>query len=60
LNPEGRMLIAFGTSGDIAYLKHLIRKHGFRRKQLLKNCRAGWTYFTYRLTPLNKNRKSNI
>ena len=51
LNPKGRMLIAFGTSGDIAYLKYLIRKHGFRRKQLLKNDRAGWTYFSYKITP---------
>jgi len=50
LNARGRILIHFGTSGDIAYLKYLIRKHGFRRKQLLKNSRAGWIYFTYKLT----------
>jgi release factor glutamine methyltransferase len=50
LKDNGRMLIAFGTSGDLAYLKQLIRKNGFRRKQILKNSRVGWTYFTYRLT----------
>lgn len=50
LNNEGRILIAFGTSGDIVYFKHLIRKYGFKRKQILKESRAGWTYCTYKLT----------
>jgi len=50
LNDEGRLLIHFGTSGDIAYLKHLIGRRGYARKQLLKESRVGWTYFTYRLT----------
>lgn len=50
LNNGGRMVIHFGTSGDIAYFKYLIGKNGFKRKQVLKNSRLGWTYFTYRLT----------
>jgi release factor glutamine methyltransferase len=50
LNRNGRILLHFGTSGDIAYLKLLVRKNGFKRKQLLKNSLMGWTYFTYRLT----------
>lgn len=50
LNSKGRILIHFGTSGDISYLKQVIRKNGFKRKQLLKNNKLGWPYFTYRLT----------
>ncbi len=49
LNAKGRILIHFGTSGDISYLKNLIRKNGFKRKQILKNNKEGWTYFTFRL-----------
>ena len=50
LNPEGKILIHFGTSGDLSYLKKIIRKNGFNRKQIYKNSRTGWTYFSYRLT----------
>jgi release factor glutamine methyltransferase len=50
LNDKGRILMVFGTSGDIVYFKHLIRKYGFRRRQIFKESRVGWTYFTYRLT----------
>jgi release factor glutamine methyltransferase len=51
LTKSGRIIIHFGTSGDLAYLKRLIRQNGFRRKQLLKTSHpAGWEYFTYRLT----------
>lgn len=51
LTKNGRIIIHFGTSGDLPYLKSLIRQNGFRRKQLLKsNHPAGWEYFTYRLT----------
>lgn len=52
LTSNGRVLIYFGTSGDLAYLKSLIRENRFKRKQLLKNGkdRRGWIYFTYRLT----------
>jgi release factor glutamine methyltransferase len=51
LKKTGRIIIHFGTSGDVAYLKRAIRKNGFRRQQLLKISHpAGWEYFTYRLT----------
>lgn len=50
LTVNGRILIHFGTSGDIYYLKQVIRKNGFKRKQLLKADKVGWTYFTYCLT----------
>ena len=50
LNHGGRVLIHFGTSGDLTYLKYLIKKNGFRRRQVLKDERKGWKYFTYRLT----------
>jgi release factor glutamine methyltransferase len=50
LKPKGRILIHFGTSGDLSYLKQVIRKNGLKRKQILKNNRLEWTYFTYRLT----------
>jgi len=51
LKKTGRIIVHFGTSGDLAYLKHLIRRNGFRRKQLLKTSHPqGWEYFTYRLT----------
>ncbi len=50
LAKNGRIILHFGTSGDIPYLKRLIRQNGFRRKQLLKTIHpAGWEYFTYRL-----------
>jgi release factor glutamine methyltransferase len=51
LTKNGCIIIHFGTSGDLAYLKHLIRRNGFRRKQLLKkHHKQGWIYFTFRLT----------
>jgi len=50
LKPNGRILIHFGTSGDISYLKQVIRKNGYKRKQILTINKCGWSYFTYRLT----------
>jgi release factor glutamine methyltransferase len=51
LTKNGRIILGFGTSGDIAYLRQLIRANRFRRKQVLKNRQKnGWTYFTFRLT----------
>jgi release factor glutamine methyltransferase len=51
---NGRMLIFFGSSGDLAYLKRLIAEGGFAaevvaEQALVKN---GWRieYYTYRLT----------
>jgi len=51
LTKNGRIILGFGTSGDFAYLKHLIRANGYRRKQLMKLIQKnGWTYFAFRLT----------
>ena len=50
LNDSGRILMTFGTSGDITYFRHLIRKNGFKSKRLLRKSHSGWTYFAYRLT----------
>ncbi len=44
LKDEGRLLVHFGTSGDLAYLKHLIKRNGFKRRQVLKDERKGWVY----------------
>jgi release factor glutamine methyltransferase len=51
LTKDGRIILGFGSSGDIAYLKSLIKANGFRRRQLLKlPQKNGWTYFAFRLT----------
>lgn len=49
---NGRVLMFFGTSGDLAYFKQLIRKNGFKREQILKSEKneRGWVYFTFKLT----------
>jgi release factor glutamine methyltransferase len=53
LTADGRMLIFFGSSGDLAYLRHVIAEAGFTatavaRQGLVKD---GWQvdYFTFRL-----------
>ncbi len=53
LRPGGRILLFFGTSGDIKYLRHLIAQAGLIKsiiasKELIKD---GWKvkYFTYKL-----------
>jgi release factor glutamine methyltransferase len=55
LTPDGRMLIAFGTSGDIAYLRHLVTGNGFDATVMasLAGEREGLPveYFTFRVTP---------
>ena len=50
LAPDGKLLIHFGTSGDLSYLKQIIQKNGYHRKQIFTIDRCGWSYFTYRLT----------
>ncbi|GAA5040211.1 release factor glutamine methyltransferase [Thermocatellispora tengchongensis] len=54
LSPGGRMLVFFGDSGDLPYLRHLIDAEGFRAEVLAQRAlvRDGWTvtYFTFRLT----------
>lgn len=54
LTPAGRMLLFFGTSGDLDYLKRLVAEEGFHahtvaHQDLVKD---GWKvdYFTFRLT----------
>lgn len=51
LMPGGRMLIFFGTSGDLGYLSRLISGAGFSAKVLARDelVRDGWTveYFTF-------------
>lgn len=54
LAPGGRMLIFFGSSGDLAYLRHLMDEHGFQvevvAEQGLVKGGHGVTYLTFRLT----------
>lgn len=55
LAPGGRILLFFGTTGDIAYVHHLVERSGLRRKQLasrhLDSDELDVDYFTFRLTP---------
>lgn len=53
MNKGGRLVMHFGTSGDITFFRKLIRKNGFKRRQLLKKSGCGWIYFTYRLVSSN-------
>jgi release factor glutamine methyltransferase len=54
LNPGGRLLLSFGTSGDMAYLRHLIDRSGLHTKTLesrdLSKDGITVTYCTFRLT----------
>lgn len=54
LTHRGRILIFFGSSGDLDYLRHLIDQEGFQRQVLAQHRldRDGWQvdYFTFRLT----------
>jgi release factor glutamine methyltransferase len=53
LAPGGRMLIFFGTSGDLGYLERLIADEGFSSEVVAHDnlTREGWQvdYFTFRL-----------
>jgi release factor glutamine methyltransferase len=55
LTEHGRILVFFGTSGDLAYLEHLIREARFTAETLSTRelVRDGQTvtYHTYKLTP---------
>ncbi len=55
LNDGGRMLIFFGSSGDIAYLQRLVGAEGFRCEVVAQHSMITdglWVdYFTFRLTP---------
>lgn len=54
LTDGGRILIFFGSSGDLAYLQQLIDGEGFRREVVAQRSlvKDGWQvdYFTFRLT----------
>jgi len=54
LSPGGRMLIFFGTAGDLGYLQRLAAEEGFSEEVLAHDdlTREGWKigYFTFRLT----------
>lgn len=54
LRPDGRMLIFFGTSGDLGYLRRLADEEGFRSEVVahLDLVKDGWRveYFTFRMT----------
>jgi release factor glutamine methyltransferase len=54
LSPAGRMLIFFGTSGDIGYLEKVIATEGFHAEviadQRLSRGDAQVEYFTFRVT----------
>ena len=54
LSAEARVLIAFGTTGDIDYLHHLIAQSGLQREELrrIEGEKDGLAvaYFAYRLT----------
>ena len=39
------ILIHFGTSGNLSYLKYFIRKNGFKRKQILKGSKKRMDLF---------------
>ncbi len=54
LGPDGRMLVFFGTSGDIGYLHRLMAEEGFHREVAAHDdlVRDGWKvdYFTFLLS----------
>jgi len=54
LLPGGRMLIFFGTSGDLGYLQGLISEQGFSAEEVAQDdlVRDDWRveYFTFRVT----------
>lgn len=56
LSSNGRMLIFFGTSGDLDYLQHLLARHRFAARVVAHDSlsRDGWAvdYFTYRCAAL--------
>jgi release factor glutamine methyltransferase len=54
LNPDGRILLCFGSSGDLGYLYQLIEKHRFEKEVIaqrnLEKEGIRMDYFTFRLT----------
>ncbi len=57
LSTDGRILLCFGTSGDIDYMKQLVGESGFgidevAKRELVKDGQTV-TYYTYRLTAVD-------
>lgn len=50
LRHGGRILMTFGTSGDIAYFRYLIKQNGFKSGPMFKSHQSSWTYYAYKLT----------
>ncbi|NKQ57104.1 methyltransferase [Amycolatopsis sp. K13G38] len=50
LTPGGRMLVFFGTTGDLAYLLHLAEGAGFSHTVLAERESGDDAYFTYRMS----------
>jgi len=54
LTPGGRILLFFGTSGDLGYLQQLLTEEGLRWEVVAHDdlTRDGWKvdYFTFRVT----------
>ncbi|MFH1257028.1 MAG: HemK2/MTQ2 family protein methyltransferase [Candidatus Diapherotrites archaeon] len=51
LNPKGKVLLVFSNTGDIEYLKELIRESGMKSEIVLENQEIDWRYYVvYRLT----------
>lgn len=55
LTPTGRVLLCFGTSGDLGYLQRLLADRGFDAETVASRTKAtvdgDATYLTFRLTP---------
>ena len=68
LRPGGRILLFFGTSGDIAYVRLLITRSGLTKRIVATQAivKDGWKvrYFTYKLRkqrePIPRGRKSTV
>ena len=60
LSTRGRIILNFGTSADMKYLRHLIRKNGFNYEVMSKvrNRRVGWTYYVFKLTTKQQGTKT--
>lgn len=50
LKNNGRILLVFSNSGDIDYLKFLIKLHRFEHKIIARHKSNGWDYIIYKLT----------
>jgi release factor glutamine methyltransferase len=64
LAPTGKMLIFFGTSGDLGYLTQLAEEAGFAKEVVATDSlqRDGWTveYFTFRMTLMTSGGNSEL